>query len=135
MGDVEALVVSGRDAADGHPLYLAPVREGMVVGMLAGLAATAGDTMTASSFPAGFIPDTSFDRWAPHLPLPLLQERSAAAFHDVTSTAVQLSSLMANADRPLNGEEIAYAQSSDGPDARTCCRADACATMNSTAIW
>lgn len=109
MTEVETLVVSGRHAADGHALYLAPVREGMVVGMLAGMAAAA-DGLTASSFPSGFIPDASFDRWATHLPLPTLEERSAAAFHDFTSIAVQLSSVMANADRLPNDEEMAYAQ-------------------------
>ena len=78
--------------------------------MLAGLAASVDENSIGSVFPSGFVTDTSFDRWIPHLPLPLLQERSSAAFHDVTATAVQLSSVMANADRPPNDEEMAYAQ-------------------------
>ena len=110
MVDVEVLTATCRAAAGGHPIYIVPVREGMVVGMLAGLAASIDESSIGSVFPSGFVTDTSFDRWAPHLPLPVLQERSSAAFHEVTATAVQLSSVMANADRPPNEEEMAYAQ-------------------------
>jgi hypothetical protein len=110
MADVEVLTATCRAAASGHPIYIVPIREGMVVGMLAGLASSVDEGSIGSVFPSGFITDTSFDRWIPHLPLPLLQERASAAFHEVTATAIQLSSVMANADRPPNEEEMAYAQ-------------------------
>lgn len=41
MADLEAIVGACRATAAGHPVYVAPVREGMVVGMLVGLAASA----------------------------------------------------------------------------------------------
>ncbi|QDH34168.1 hypothetical protein [Porphyrobacter sp. YT40] len=110
MAEVDILTATCRAAAGGHPIYIAPVREGMVVAMLAGLAASVDESSIGSVFPSGFVTDSSFDRWIPHLPLPLLQERSSAAFHEVTATAVQLSSVMANADRPPNHDEMAYAQ-------------------------
>lgn len=110
MAEVDILTATCRAAASGHPIYIAPVREGMVVAMLAGLAASVDESSIGSVFPSGFVTDTSFDRWIPHLPLPLLQERSSAAFHEVTATAVQLSSVMANADRPPNEKEMVYAQ-------------------------
>lgn len=110
MAEVDVLTTTCRAAASGHPVYIVPVREGMVVAMLAGLASSVDESSIGSVFPSGFVTDTSFDRWIPHLPLPLLQERSSAAFLEVTSTAVQLSSVMANADRPPNEEEMAYTQ-------------------------
>lgn len=110
MAEVDVLTSTCRAAADGHPIYIVPVREGMIVGMLAGLAASVDEESIGSVFPSGFVTDTSFARWIPHLPLPLLQERVSAAFNEVTATAVQLSSVMANADRPPNEEEMAYAQ-------------------------
>jgi hypothetical protein len=110
MADVDALTATCRTAASGHPVYIVPVREGMVVAMLAGLASSVDEGSIGSVFPSGFVTDTSFDRWIPHLPLPLLRERTSAAFHEVTAIAVQLSSVMSNADRPPNEEEMAYAQ-------------------------
>jgi hypothetical protein len=120
MAELELLTATCRAAASGHPIYIVPVREGMVVSMLAGLASSVHQSSIGSVFSSGFVIDSSFDRWIPHLPLPLLQERSSAAFHEVTATAVQLSSVMTNADRPPNDEEMAYAQ---GLVDRMCARA------------
>lgn len=95
----EELVAVGRAAAGVHPLYLAPVREGFAVGMGAGLAGSV------------FIPDLAFaERWGPLLPVPLVVERAAAALGEAVSVAVELSSALANADRPPNAQEEAYAQ-------------------------
>ena len=95
----EELVAAGRAAAGDHTLYLVPVREGFAVGMGAGMAGSV------------FIPDVTFaERWGPLLPVPLLDERSAAALGEAVSVAVELSSVLANADRPPNAEEEAYAQ-------------------------
>jgi hypothetical protein len=110
MADVDVLTATCRKAAGGHPIYIVPVRENMVVAMLAGLAASVDEGSIGSVFPSGFVSDTSFDRWIPHLPFPLLRERTSAAFYEVTTTAIQLSSVMANADRPPNEEEMSYAQ-------------------------
>jgi len=96
----EEMVEAGRVSAGEHTLYLVPVREGLVVVMGAGIIGSI------------FLPDTSFaERWGPHLPLPMLEERSAAILGEAISSAVQISATLANADRPPNREEAAFVQS------------------------
>lgn len=96
----EEMVNAGRSAADDHPLYLVPVREGYVVAMGAGMIGSI------------FLPDTTFaERWGPYLPMPMIEERSAAILGEAISSAVQISAALANADRLPNVEEEAYVQS------------------------
>lgn len=76
-----------------------PARNGLIVGALAGL------------IYQRFLPMLDFAaKWAGHLPLPLLEERAAAALAGAMSVITQLSSVLANLDRDANDEELAFAQ-------------------------
>lgn len=84
---------------DTHRVSIVPVREGLVVAALAGV------------FYSTFFPMTDFAaKWSGHLPLPILEERAAAALAEAFNVLLQISAVFANADRDLNEEELGYAQ-------------------------
>jgi hypothetical protein len=67
--------------------------------------------MLAVTIGSILFPDSAFATdWGPLLPYPVLKERSAAIFQDIMSAAAQLSSILANADRPANTIEEAFGQ-------------------------
>lgn len=84
---------------DTNRVSIVPVREDLVVAGLAGV------------FYSTFLPTIDFAaKWSGHLPLPILEERAAAALAEVFNVLLQISAVFANADRDLNSEELAYAQ-------------------------
>jgi hypothetical protein len=99
IGLSEAILSIGREAAGDDKLFVVPVIRHQAIGMLA---VTIGSIL---------FPDSAFATdWGPLLPYPVLKERSAAIFQDIMSAAAQLSSILANADRPANTIEEAFGQ-------------------------
>jgi hypothetical protein len=84
---------------DTHRVSIVPVRERFVVSALAGV------------FYSTFFPMIDFAaKWSGHLPLPILEERAAAALSEAFNVLLQISAVFANADRELNDEELGYVQ-------------------------
>jgi hypothetical protein len=82
-----------------HSVAIAPVREGMIVAGLAGV------------IYESFLPVVDFaGKWTGHVPLPLLEERAAAALAEAFNVLLHISAVFANLDRNLNDEELAHAQ-------------------------
>lgn len=80
-------------------ITIVPVREGLVVGALAGVVLDR------------FLPAIGFvEKWQDHLPAPLVEERSAALLAQFGDAVMQISAIPATIDRDLNAEELAYAQ-------------------------
>ncbi|QJU59987.1 hypothetical protein HL653_21575 [Sphingomonas sp. AP4-R1] len=88
-----------RSFSDAPRITIVPMREGMIVTLLAGVIRDS------------FLPAPDFKgRWDGHLPHPFLEEEAAGAFCEAFTVLVEASTVLANADRPLNEEEMAHAQ-------------------------
>jgi len=84
---------------DVHRVSIVPVREGLIVGALAG------------AIYSQFLPTPEFAAaWEGYLPFPVLEERAAAALAEAINVCIEISAVVANLDRDLNPKELAYAQ-------------------------
>ncbi|HEY8604520.1 hypothetical protein [Tsuneonella suprasediminis] len=84
---------------DTHKVTVAPLREGIVVGDLAGVVFK------------NFLPDVEFAaKWKDHIALPLLERGSARILAEIMDVMLQISGVLANLDRELNEDEMAHAQ-------------------------
>jgi len=87
----------GQELSREFRVTFVPTCGGRVVGGLAG------------SVYQTYLPNTDFTyEWADDLPVPMLKERSAAAFAEVIDVMTEISAVFANADRELNAEEAAH---------------------------
>lgn len=93
----ERAVAVTRTFPDHFRVYFAPVVDGYVVPNFAGQQA------------ATFVPDLGFaEKWATHLPLPIVPADAVAAFNDATAAITELSGMNACADRLPNEEELRH---------------------------
>lgn len=84
---------------DTHKVTVAPLREGIVVGDLAGVVFES------------FLPDVEFAaKWKDHIAFPMLDRGSARILAEIMDVMLQISGVLANLDRELNEDEMAHAQ-------------------------